>query len=46
MHFDVPRVVTLREGDRIEKALATENDREILVRAPAHVHSAHAALCW
>ena len=37
--------VALREGGRIEETLATENERKHLIRAPAHVHSAHAALC-
>ena len=45
LHFDALNLVALREGDRIEEALATENEREILIRAPAHVNSAHAALC-
>ena len=44
LHFDALRPVALREGDRIEETLA-ENEREMLVRAPAYVHSAHAALC-
>ena len=40
LHFDALRLVALREGDRIEEILATENEREMLIRAPAHVHSA------
>ena len=44
LHFDALRLVALREVGRIEETLATENKREILIRAPAHVHSAHAAL--
>ena len=47
LHFDALRPVALREGDRIEETFATENEREILIRAPAHVHSARAApCCW
>jgi hypothetical protein len=40
-----PLHVALREGDRIEETLATENEGKVLIRAraPAHVHSAHAA---
>ena len=46
LHFDALRLAALREGDRIEGALATENEK-IRILAPAHVHSAHAALfCW
>ena len=45
LHFGTLRLVALREGDRIEENHATENEREMLMRAPAHVHSAHAALC-
>ena len=44
-HFDALRLVALRERDRIEETLATENEREMLMRAPEHVHTAHAALC-
>ena len=44
LHFNALRLVALREGDRTEETLATENEREILIRAPAHVHSARAAL--
>ena len=33
--------VALREGGTI----ATGNERGVLIREPAHVHSAHAALC-
>ena len=43
-HFDALRLVALREGGRTEETLATENEREILISAPAHVHSARAAL--
>ena len=43
LHFDALRLVALRGGHG--KILATENVREMLIRAPAHVHSAHAALC-
>ena len=47
LHFDALRFVALREGGRTEETLATENEREILIRAPAHVHSAHEArCCW
>ena len=45
LHYDALRLVTLREGDRIEETLDTENEREMLIHAPVHVHSAHAALC-
>ena len=44
LNFDALRLVALREEDRIEETLATKNKREMLTRAPAHVHSAHAAL--
>jgi len=42
------RVIDTVKGDGIEETLATENyEREVLIRAPAHVHSAHAApCCW
>ena len=43
LHFDALRLVALREGGTHEKTLATENEREILIRAPAHILSAHAA---
>jgi hypothetical protein len=47
LHFDALRIVALRGGDRTEETLATENEREILIRVPAHVHSANVALsCW
>ena len=45
LHFDALRLVALCEGDRIEATLAAEKEREMLIRASAHVHSAHAALC-
>ena len=45
LHFDALRLVALREGGRIEETVATENEREMLIRALAHVHSAHAARC-
>ena len=41
MHFDALRLVALREGGRIDDTLATENEK-MLIRAPAHVHPAHA----
>jgi hypothetical protein len=44
LHFDALRLAALREGDRIEEALATENEK-MLIHASAHVHPAHAALC-
>ena len=44
LHFDALHLVALRERDGIEETLATENDREVRIRAPAHMHSAHAAL--
>ena len=47
MHFEALRLVALREGEIIEVALATKNEREMLIRALAHIHPAHAALfCW
>ena len=45
LHFDALQLVALRGGVRIEETLASENDRGIPIRAPAHVNSAHAALC-
>ena len=45
LNFDALRLVALREGHRTEATLAKDNEREMLIRAPAHVHSAHAALC-
>ena len=44
LHFDALRLAALREGGRIEKTLAIENGRGMLIRANAHVHSAHAVL--
>ena len=44
-HFDALRLVGLREEGRLEETLATENEREILIRAPAHVHIARTAPC-
>ena len=31
LHFDALRLVALREGDRTEKTLATENEGECLI---------------
>ena len=45
LHFDTLRLAALREGGRIQKTLSTGNKREVLKCAPAHEHSAHAALC-
>ena len=45
LHFDALRLVALRERGRIEETLATENEIKMLLRASAHVHPAHAALC-
>ena len=47
LHFDALRLAALREGGWIEEILATENGGKVLLllRAPAHVNSAHAALC-
>ena len=45
LRFGALRLIALREGDKIKETLATENEREILVRAPVHVDSAHASLC-
>ena len=41
LHFGALRLIALHEGCRLEETLATENEREVLIRAPAHVHSAH-----
>ena len=47
IHFDALRFVALREGDTNEETLATENERAMPIRAPAHIHSAYTALrCW
>ena len=46
LHFDALRPVALREGGRTKKTLSTEGGREMHMRAPAHVHPAHAAYCW
>ena len=45
LRFGALRFVALREGGRIEETIATENGKEMLVRVPAHVQPAHAALC-
>ena len=45
LHFDALRLVALHVRDRIEETLATGNERKVLIRAPAHVHPTHAALC-
>ena len=45
LHFGALRLVALRKGGMILKVLAAVTEREMLIRAPAHVHSAHAALC-
>ena len=45
LNFDALRLVALREGDGTEETPATENEIEILIRAPAHVHPAHTTLC-
>ena len=34
-HFDALRLIALREGDRIEETLATENEGTVLIRALA-----------
>ena len=34
LHFDAPRLVALREGGRIEEALATENEGKCLHAHP------------
>ena len=47
LNSDALRLVALREGGRTGETLATENGGNVLIRAPAHVHSAHAApSCW
>ena len=38
-HFDALRPVALREGDRIVETHATENERKMIIRTPAHVHT-------
>ena len=38
--FDALRLVALRKAEMTEEALATENEREMLIRAPAHALSA------
>ena len=43
LHFDALRLVALREGDMNEGALGTENESEVLKRAPAHVEPARSA---
>ena len=43
LHFDAVRLVELRGGGRTKGTLTTENERKMLIRAPAHVYSAHAA---
>ena len=42
LHFAALRLVALREGGRTEEAPATESECEMLIRAPVHVHVAHA----
>ena len=47
MHFNVQRLIALREGGKIKKVLATENEKEALIRASVQLLSAHAApCCW
>ena len=41
LHFGALRLVALREGGRLKETPATENEREMLIRAPARVHLAH-----
>ena len=43
LHFGAVRLVALREGDMNEGALGTENESEVLKRAPAHVEPARSA---
>ena len=38
LYFDALRLVALREGERTDETLATENERKMLIRAPVHVH--------
>ena len=45
MHFDALRLVAQHEAGRFGETPAAENERGILIRAHAQVHSAHAALC-
>ena len=39
VHFDALRPAALREGGRTEETLATENEREMLIRKLAHVYT-------
>ena len=39
MHFDALRLAALREGGGTEETPAAENEGQIIIRAPAHVHS-------
>ena len=43
LYFGALRLVALRDGGMLEETLATENEREVLIRASEHVHSAHTA---
>jgi hypothetical protein len=45
LRFDALRSVALREGGGALQSLAAENEGEILIGAPAHVHSPREALC-
>ena len=45
LRFDALRLVALWKGGMTEETLATENERKMLICAPANVHSAHASLC-
>ena len=38
LHVGAPGLGALREGSRTEEALATEKERKMPKRAPAHVH--------
>ena len=45
LHFDALRLVALREGGRTDETLAVENETQMPIRAPAHVHSVPAGTC-
>ena len=44
MHFDALRLVALREGERIEEALATENEKNAYARTCARTPSPRSSL--
>ena len=44
LHFDALRLVALREGDRIEEAPASENERKCTFTQPTQLFAAGAGL--